>query len=429
MSILYNIDLLSDKQREKIHDDLIIKIESNKYNPFAPKKEIYPYEIKNNYISLPFSYSVTELDMKRKLRESYPEMSVKFEGVLREEQKEIRKESISSLSKTGSVVISLYTGGGKSITALALACHIKLKTLIIVNKVVLINQWENSIKQFCPSAKINKLLPKSKFDEEADFYIINAVNMCNKEVGYFDSIGCVIVDEIHLIMAETLSKSLFYVFPRYMIGLSATPYRTDGLDPLLDFYFGSNKIVRELRREHIVYKVKTGFTPKVEMASNGKVNWGVVLDSQSNDKERNELIINIAKEFSDRNILIMSKRIEQAQYIFNRLEEEGESVTNLIGKKQEFDKEARILVGTTAKTGTGFDHQKLDCLILASDLENYFIQVLGRVLRRPDVKPIVFDLVDENRILEKHYKTRKEVYTEIGGTIIDFEKRHKKILK
>ena len=135
MSILYNIDLLSDKQREKIHDELIIKIESNKYNPFAPKKEIYPYEIKNNYISLPFSYSVTELDMKRKLRESYPEMNVKFEGVLREEQKEIRKESISSLSKTGSVVISLYTGGGKSITALALACHIKLKTLIIVNKV------------------------------------------------------------------------------------------------------------------------------------------------------------------------------------------------------------------------------------------------------------------------------------------------------
>ena len=48
------------------------------------------------------------------------------------------------------------------------------------------------------------------------------------------------------------------------------------------------------------------------------------------------------------------------------------------------------------KTGTGFDHPKMDCLILASDLESYFVQILGRVLRRPDIKPIVFDFVDDN---------------------------------
>ena len=117
----------------------------------------------------------------------------------------------------------------------------------------------------------------------------------------------------------------------------------------------------------------------------------------------------------------MSKRIEQSEYIYSRLVEEGESVTNLIGKKQDFDKEARILVATVTKTGTGFDHPKMDCLILASDLENYFIQILGRVLRRPDVKPIVFDLVDKNPILDKHYRTRKKVYEDIGGTIINYK--------
>ena len=123
-----------------------------------------------------------------------------------------------------------------------------------------------------------------------------------------------------------------------------------------------------------------------------------------------------------RNILIMSKRIEQSEYIYSRLLEEKESVTNLIGKKQEFDKEARILVATVTKTGTGFDHPKLDCLILASDLESYFVQILGRVLRKPDVKPLVFDLVDENPILEKHFKTRKSTYLDIGGKIVDFNK-------
>jgi len=61
----------------------------------------------------------------------------------------------------------------------------------------------------------------------------------------------------------------------------------------------------------------------------------------------------------------------------------------LIGSKQEFDRESRILVATTSKADTGFDYAKLAC-----DLESYFIQALGRVLRRPDVKPIVWMIIE-----------------------------------
>jgi superfamily II DNA or RNA helicase len=294
--------------------------------------------------------------------------------------------------------------------------------LVIVNKIVLINQWEESIKRFCPSAIITKITNKTTSIEDSDFLIINAMNIEKKPKNFFNDIGLCIVDELHNIMAESLSKSLFYISPRYLIGLSATPYRTDGLQPLIDFYFGVNKIVRLLKREHTVYKVKTGFKPKVELAENGKINWGALINEQCLNTDRNELIIKIVKKFHMRNILIMSKRIEQSEYIYSRLLEEKENVTNLIGKKQDFDKEARILVATVTKTGTGFDHPKLDCLILASDLESYFVQILGRVLRKPDVKPLVFDLVDENPILEKHFKTRKSTYLDIGGKIVDFNK-------
>jgi superfamily II DNA or RNA helicase len=416
MSLKINIDSLTDEHRNLINDNLIIKIKNTKYNKFAPQKIIYPYLLENDMILLPFAYSIRELKMSRPSRDEYPAMNVKFEGQLRSEQEIVKKESLNILSKTGSVMISLATGMGKTITSINLACHIKLKTLVVVNKIVLIKQWEEAILKVCPSATIQKVSTKSEL-QDCDFYIINAINVEKMGKSFFIDIGNCIVDECHLIMAETLAKSLYYVYPRYLIGLSATPYRVDGLDPLLSFYFGEDKIIRLLHREHLVYKVNTGFTPEIVLTKDGKVNWGALLDQQANNKERNELIIDIVKRFSDRNILILSKRVEQGEYILNRLKEEGEYVDSLIGSKQEFDRESRILVATTSKAGTGFDYAKLDCLILACDLESYFIQALGRVLRRPDVKPIVFDLLDDNRILESHFKTRKQVYLDIGGKI------------
>ena len=147
-------------------------------------------------------------------------------------------------------------------------------------------------------------------------------------------------------MAETLSKSLLYISPRYLIGLSATPYRDDGLDPLFSFFFGNDdcKIVREMNRKHIVYKVSTGFTPQMIKNENGTLNWSAIINEQAMNTERNELIISIAKKYSDRKIMIITKRIDQGNYLYNRLVEENELVTSLLGSNQDFDKSSRILV-------------------------------------------------------------------------------------
>lgn len=224
-----------------------------------------------------------------------------------------------------------------------------------------------------------------------------------------------------MIMAETLSKSLQYTFPRYLIGLTATPYRPDGLDILLTLYFGQHKIIRQLYREHTVYKVSTGFKPPIERTIQGRVNWGAILDAQANNQDRNELIIKIIQNFPTRNFLVLVKRVEQGKYLVRKLQEANESVTDLIGSNQEFNKEARILVGTCQKVGVGFDHSKLDALMLATDLEEYFVQYLGRVFRTKDHEPIIFDLVDNNSILNKHFNTRRGVYQKHGGTIKEFD--------
>ena len=115
--------------------------------------------------------------------------------------------------------------------------------------------------------------------------------------------------------------------------------------------------------------------------------------------------------------MLFRSRITQGEYLIKRLLEEGESADSLLGKSQEFDRDVRILVGTTSKVGVGFDWPKADALLLATDLEEYFIQYLGRVFRREDNIPIVFDLVDDNKTLKRHYTTRGRVYKKHGGTV------------
>lgn len=425
MSCKLLLDDIENDVRDQLRNDLHIKIENNKYNKFAPIKFFIAYDIDEPHIYIPFAYAHQILKQPRIKRENFSAKLIDFQQPLRDIQKELKKEVIEVLNKTGSVIISAYTGFGKTCLAINISVAIKMKTLILVpNKVAIMKQWKTSIIKFCPKAscQIVETSDKDK-KEDHDFYIINALNLSKFDKSYFKDVGTIIVDECHLIAAEVLSKSLQYVTPRYLIGLSATPYRNDGMDPLLDLYFGSNKLIRELYRKHIVYKVNTNFTPTVETAKNGRLNWGVLLDSQCKDTSRNELIIRIVKKYKDRTFLILSKRIDQSTYLINRLKEEKEDVTSLIGTQQEFKTTSRILVATCQKAGVGFDHSSLDSLIIASDLKDYFVQYLGRVFRTETVEPIIFDLVDNNGVLEKHFSIRKKIYIKHGGKITNIDEK------
>jgi superfamily II DNA or RNA helicase len=416
MSCKININLLTDEQINKINKELEIKIEDNQYKSLYTKY-IYPYEIIEEDVYIPFSYAHTILKLNRNKRENYPRNNVEFNGELRSHQKEIKRETIDILNKNGSVIISAYTGFGKTITGINLSCTIGLKTLIIVNKLVLMSQWEESIKKFCPNSIVQKISTNDLLNTDANFYIMNAINVPKVKRDYFNSIGMLIIDEAHLIMAETLSKCMQYIQPRYLIGLTATPYRPDGLNILLDFYFGINKIIRKLYRKHIVYYVDTKFKPKIEKTKQNRMNWNLILESQAMDPDRNELIINIVKKYKERIFLILVKRVEQGDYLLKKFQQEGEYATSLLGKKQNFDQNARILIGTVQKVGCGFDHSKLNTLLLATDVEEYFIQYLGRVFRTETGEPYIFDLVDDNHILKKHFLTRKNIYIEHGGIV------------
>jgi len=425
MSIHLKIEQLSDVTKQQIDEDTNLN-----YTHVIKRsgKQIFKtyhfHSITDEHCIIPFSYCLTNYPSCRKKRSEYYPFTTeatKCIAIPRPEQREIIKESISQLKSTGSTMISAYPGFGKTCCSIILACKIKLRVLVIVNKVLLMTQWKDSITAFSPDASICCLTPaiikKKKNIPECDFYIVNAINIPKLDKKFLHTVGNVIVDEAHLIMAESLSRSLHCLQPRNLIGLTATPYRPDGLDTLLTLYFGSHRIIRKLAREHIVYTVNTGFKPIVKFTNDGTMNWGSVLDSQASDTGRNKIITDIVANHPDRNILIMVKRVSQGEYLNKTLIHNNERVDTLLGKSQTFDKDARVLIGTTQKVGTGFDHNRLDMLILAADVDEYFIQYLGRIFRTKEGIPIVFDLVDDNYTLQKHFKSRCSVYTEHGGTI------------
>ena len=426
MSLSTPLENLEDDVRGNVLDELTIRIDPGKYGRYV--RSLYAFAITGTQkmITAPFFYAQTRMRLSRPKRKALPSCGeYEFTGTLRDEQQQVKKEAVKALNRRGTIVLSLHCGFGKTVTSIGLARQIGLRSLIIVNKVVLMTQWRDSIMRFCPDARIRLLKPALKLpndDEIFDFYIVNAVNVpkfFDTETGrtLLSSIGTVIVDECHLIMAETLVQSLLHLEPRYMIGLSATPYRPDALDQLLDLYFGPERIVRKLFRRHIVYKVESGFEPRSDKNSDGILNWGAILDSQARDESRNQLLVDIICNHSDKTFLVLTKRIIQGETLIEMLRNRSVTCTSLLGSQQSFDRDARVLVGTIAKVGTGFDHDKLNALLLASDVEEYFIQYLGRIFRTSEGDPLVFDIVDNHPVLRKHYTTRKATYMEHGGEI------------
>ena len=425
------------EQRQKIISDLTIEYQETE---FGRKPSFHLFEIdetpfyKNVYV--PFSYYyhyLSQIEKKLKLNDNKKEFNkcnnnYTFEGTLTEKQELVKEEVFETLNRTKSIILSFHCGFGKTIFSIYLTSLLKYKACILAHRVNLIDQWYYSIKKVCPQANIQILDTKCKIDNSNDFFIINSLNVSKRSKDDFKDIGIVIVDEAHTICTENLSKGLFHFQPKYLIGLTATPYRTDGMSVILEHFFGPEIIERKLRRPFNVYVLKTGKKGPVNIESEtkinkmGKLDWNSVLKSQCLNEKRNKIIVNIIKFFKTRNILVLCKLVEQSKFLLNKLKENNEEVDMFVSTQKKFNHDSRILISTFSKTGVGFDHPKLDMLIIASDVEEGIEQYVGRIFRRQDTTPIIIDILDDFRPLYNHYLTRRKLYLDTGAEINDYVK-------
>ena len=279
-------------------------------------------------------------------------------------------------------------------------------------------QWVEAITRFAPELRVCVLEPKNKIGnlENVFFYIVNPHNISKIDPSIFSTIKFFIADELHQIITPKLCQQILCLHPLLLLGLSATPYRSDCYDKVISWFFGSDIISKELYHKHSVCCIRTTFIPKITINRMG-LDWNEVLNSQATNNARNELIVDIIAKYPNRVWLILVKRKLHIDLLQEKFTNRGIDCETLMGTKKTFDKNIKILMGTTSKIGVGFDHAEIDALLIASDIKEYFIQFLGRCMRREDVKPIIIDIVDNFHPLIKHFHSRSETYKKHGGKI------------
>jgi superfamily II DNA or RNA helicase len=376
---------------------------------------------------IPFAFALEETTFTDTLRNAPFEMAttpLTFAGELRDEQTVVVDEALGDLEQQRSTIIASYPGFGKTCVAIIIATRLNLPTLIVTNKRVLVDQWKAAIDKYVGVGHTQVVTSATRsLGDNFQFYIVTAsiIARLQPAVRYSDRIQqLLIVDELHLIMTPTLCYNLLHVSPRYIIGLSATPYRLDGYHPAIRWFFGDRERGKPLWRRHKVYCIPTGFKPTIKRQWNGDLDWSTVIESQSQNAERNRMIVDrVCALVPQRTWQVLTKRVAHVETLRDAFTARGVRCATLYGNQRTFDAVGcNVLVGTTPKIGVGFDWQAADALCMAADVASYFVQFLGRCMRckeQDGVVPIVIDFIDDFEPLRKHFEMRRAVYLKHGG--------------
>ncbi len=346
-------------------------------------------------------------------RRTLPAVEFNFVGTLKVYQEKALQDVLSREMGTQQAP----TGTGKTIIALAAIAARKQPTLIIVHSVELLNQWIERIETFLgiPREEIGIVGGgKMKIGEKITVGIVNSVYRVAADIR--SRIGHLVVDECHRTPSRTFTEAVTTFDCRYMLGLSATPYRRDGLTKLIVWYLGRRIDVNagELTSADIVLNVEvvtreTDFVTDLDASQE----YSRMLSDLTADHGRNELIAaDVTREATNGGgiCLVLSDRKEHCGALSDILSGHGVTSDVLTGSVGNGERKAiverlhagetKVLIATGQLIGEGFDCRELSTLFLATPIkfEGRLTQYLGRVLRPAPgkSKATVYDYVDKN---------------------------------
>ena len=330
--------------------------------------------------------------------------------------------------KAGHGVLSLPCGFGKTTVALAIACKLGYRTMIVVHKEFLANQWKERIQQFCPGASIG-IVQQDKKETECDFVIAMLQSLSLKEYSFgdFDSIGTLIVDEAHHICAKVFSQSLFKMCPKHVFGLSATPTRKDGLTKVLHWFMGPTFFSVERKNQDQVEVFPIEYTcdrynDPPPCTRFGKLSLATMITELTEDRQRNIVIAQIIKDISKttRQVLVLSDRRHHCEVLHQSFKKTSGLY---MGGMKEADltesSKKKIIFATFSQAHEGLDIPSLDTVILATPKSD-IVQSIGRIMRETKGKknnPHIYDIFDQWSICHAMYHKRLKIYKQGGFDI------------
>tara|TARA_B100001094_G_scaffold54130_1_gene49652 strand:+ start:7570 stop:8970 length:1401 start_codon:yes stop_codon:yes gene_type:complete len=360
------------------------------------------------------------------------DINITFNGDLRPEQVPIEKLYLNSAKEKGGGIISIKCGGGKTVLALHITSVLKKKTIVIVHKDFLMTQWRDRIKEFLPDAKIGKIQQDTIDIEDKDIVLamVQSLSMKEYEEDTFTSFGLAIFDECHHLGAEVFSRSMGKVASKYMLGLSATPKRKDGLSKVFEWYMGDIVYNQKKKNEDYaeVQLIDCDFTDndycKVELTYMKEPCMPRMINNICNFLPRTELIIDLIVKYhkEGRNVLILSDRRGHLDRLYELLSDysRGFYVGGMKPNDLRDSQEKDILLATFSMASEGMDIPKLDTVILASpksDVE----QSVGRVFRKKacdrEFHPLIIDIQDNFSMFQNQCNKRLTLYKRMGFSI------------
>lgn len=339
-----------------------------------------------------------------------PEIKLTFSGALRDYQ----QEAVTTMLGRTQGVLEASTGAGKTACALAIIVARRQPSLILVHNLELLRQWQNRIQQFLgiEAGQVGA----GKFDvRPVTVGIVNSVRTRLDELT--PHFGHIVVDECHRCPSSMFTDCVSAFDARYLTGLSATPFRRDGLTKVIGFYIGPilhrvdparlREIGAVLRPEIVARE--TAFT----FDGDASEEYQRMLTTLVEDPARNE---QIADDVLDELVrgsgtaLVVSDRVAHLEALSACLSRREEDMVLLTGSTPTKQREAiverlargdvRVLGSTVQLIGEGFDAPGLASLFLATPIKfkGRVLQVVGRVLRPKDGKtPRIYDYQD-NRV-------------------------------
>lgn len=380
-------------------------------------------------------------------------IDVRFNGALRAEQ----IPAAEALLEHHNGVLSATTAFGKTVIAAYLIGQRKVNTLVLVHTQALLNQWKTSLSEFLDINEVLPELPKKRGRKKERSLIGQLGGMKNTLSGFVDiaiiqslisgeevrelvkDYGMVIVDECHHVSAVSFERVMKEVNAKYVYGLTATPTRQDGHQPIIHMQCGPIRYQVDAKEQAEKRAFEHYLLPRFTTYRSASADKGIatVYKDLAENEIRNAYIIKDVLEAlsKGRTPIILTERREHVLLMAGRLAGKCQNVITLFGtaspkqRKETMEAlrsvpedEPLVIVATGKYVGEGFDYPRLDTLFLALPIawKGKVAQYAGRLHRsHPGKKEVqIYDYVDIHvPVLDKMYQKRLKGYAAIGYRI------------
>jgi superfamily II DNA or RNA helicase len=360
-------------------------------------------------------------------------ISVQFQGVLREDQ----EAAIGAMLSHDTGVLCAPTAFGKTVTAAAIIARRGVSTLILVHRTELMRQWQERLQAFLGVDRNGIGIiggGKSRPTGRIDIAVMQSLSRRGEVDPIVETYGQVIVDECHHVGAVSFDAILRSAKARYVLGLTATPIRRDGQQPIIFMQCGPTRHTAaraEGAPKDMEVVPRISAKPIVVAAEAGIQD---VFRELATDVQRTAAIAEevVGAYSRGRKILVLTERTEHLDALGAALEGSVSPLFILHGRMSPKQRQTltvaleglapdapRVLLATGKLVGEGFDHPPLDTLMLAMPIswKGTLQQYAGRLHRehadKADVQ--IIDFVDTGHpALVRMWEKRQQGYRAMG---------------